>query len=293
MKLVFVNRYFHPDISATSQLLSDLAFHLARQGRQVHVVTSRQRYGDAAANLPAIEELEGLTIHRVWTSWFGRAWLPGRAVDYFSFYVFAAFCIARLARRGDLVIAMTDPPLVSFPAALAAGWRGARLVNWLQDVFPEVAERLGLGAVRGPAGALVRWARGYSLRAATLSVVLGDRMRETVARLEPRCSERIAVIHNWADGEALRPQRRAGPLRAQWEPGDPRASGNPGVVAQVATRPSREWQPGRRAQRQRGRPHPLAGHARAGSSPTTPRSASPRVAAECAVADRRRGATRC
>lgn len=216
MKLVFVNRYFHPDISATSQMLSDLAFYLARNGRQVHVVTSRQRYGDAAANLPANEVLEGLHIHRVWTSRFGRAWLPGRALDYFSFYVFAACRIARLARQGDLVVAMTDPPLLSFPAALATGWRGARLVNWLQDIFPEVAQRLGLGAVRGPAGALARWVRSYSLRVAALNVVLGDRMRETVMRLEPRCAERLAVIHNWADGEALRPLSGASPLRAQW-----------------------------------------------------------------------------
>lgn len=216
MKLVFVNRYFHPDISATSQMLSDLAFHMARRGREVHVVTSRQRYDDAAANLPADEVCEGLHIHRVWTSRFGRAWLPGRALDYFSFYSFAALRIASLARQGDQVIAMTDPPLLSFPAALAARWRGARLVNWLQDVFPEIAERLGLAAVRGPAGALARWARGYSLRAAALNVVLGDRMREVVARLEPRCAQRIAVIHNWADGEALRPLAGTSPLRAQW-----------------------------------------------------------------------------
>jgi hypothetical protein len=32
MKLIFLNRFFHPDHSATSQLLSDLVFHLAAQG---------------------------------------------------------------------------------------------------------------------------------------------------------------------------------------------------------------------------------------------------------------------
>ena len=28
-RLIFVNRFFHPDHSATSQILCDLAFHLA------------------------------------------------------------------------------------------------------------------------------------------------------------------------------------------------------------------------------------------------------------------------
>jgi len=217
MKLIFVNRYFHPDRSATSQLLSDIAFRLTARGREVHVVTSRQRYEDAAARLPACESREGVQVHRVWTSRFGRAWLPGRALDYFSFHVFSGLCIARLARRGDLVIAMTDPPLASFSAALAARLRGARLVNWLQDIFPEIAGRLGLRVAHGLLGVVARALRGYSLRAATLNVVLGERMREVVASLEPAVAQRISVIHNWADGEALRPLPPGdSPLRAQW-----------------------------------------------------------------------------
>ena len=35
MRVVFVNRYFHPDHSATSQMVSDLAFHLASRGWEV------------------------------------------------------------------------------------------------------------------------------------------------------------------------------------------------------------------------------------------------------------------
>jgi hypothetical protein len=35
-RLIFVNRFFHPDHSATSQILSDLAFHLAEAGFDVH-----------------------------------------------------------------------------------------------------------------------------------------------------------------------------------------------------------------------------------------------------------------
>ncbi len=55
-KLVFVNRFFFPDHSATSQMLSDLAFALAAEGFDVHVVTSRLRYDDPAAELPTRPE---------------------------------------------------------------------------------------------------------------------------------------------------------------------------------------------------------------------------------------------
>ena len=54
-QVVFVNRYFHPDESATSRMLSDLAFRLAGQGLPVTVVTSRQLYEDPNARLPARE----------------------------------------------------------------------------------------------------------------------------------------------------------------------------------------------------------------------------------------------
>ena len=77
MKIVFLNRYFFPDHSATNQLLSDLAFHLASKGREVHVITSRQRYDEPGARLPPQETIRGVTVHRVWTSTFGRGTLLG------------------------------------------------------------------------------------------------------------------------------------------------------------------------------------------------------------------------
>ncbi|MCI0559848.1 MAG: hypothetical protein MN733_15265 [Nitrososphaera sp.] len=72
MKVVFVNRFFYPDHSATSQLLSDLCFHLAEKGFDARVVTSRQLYEDAQARLPADAVVQGMRVHRVWTSRFGR-----------------------------------------------------------------------------------------------------------------------------------------------------------------------------------------------------------------------------
>jgi colanic acid biosynthesis glycosyl transferase WcaI len=40
-RLIFLNRFFYPDHSATSQIVSDLAFHLAASGADVHVITSQ------------------------------------------------------------------------------------------------------------------------------------------------------------------------------------------------------------------------------------------------------------
>jgi colanic acid biosynthesis glycosyl transferase WcaI len=214
VKIVFLNRYFYPDHSATSQMLSDVAFHVAARGCAVHVITSRQRYDDPVAALPATESVRGVAVHRIWTTRFGRSHLAGRAIDYLTFYLSAATRLAGLACAGDLVVAKTDPPLISVPAALVARLRGARLINWLQDVFPETAERLGVRFAKGPVGALVRGLRTFSLRAARVNVVIGERMRAVVEGFAPGTTE---VIHNWADGVAIRPVRSdSNRLRETW-----------------------------------------------------------------------------
>jgi len=190
-RVVFVNRYFHPDHSATSQMLSDLAFHLAARGWDVEVVTSRQRYEDAAAKLPSRETGNGVKVRRVWSTRFGRGFLPGRALDYATFYISALFALLRRGGGGATIVALTDPPLISVVAALAASLRGATLINWTQDLFPDVAEALGM---RG-----VRWLRGirdWSLRRAKVNVALADLMAERLPN--------AMVIHNWADA-ALHP----------------------------------------------------------------------------------------
>lgn len=184
MRVVFVNRYFHPDHSATSQIASDLAFHLASRGWNVAAITSRQRYDDANARLQS-ETANGVHIERVWSTRFGRAGLFGRAIDYLTFYASAFFAILR--HRDSVVIAMTDPPLISVVASVAA----KRVVNWVQDLFPEVAESLGIRAPR-----VLRTLRDWSLRRARANVVLGELMAQRVPN--------AVIIHNWADA-ALAP----------------------------------------------------------------------------------------
>ena len=204
-RVVFVNRYFYPDLSATSQMLSDLTCRLAQQGIDVHVVCSDRLYDDPRQKLASEETVHGIHVHRAWTSYFGRGRLLGRALDYASFYVTASAKLLRLLRKGDTVVAKTDPPLISIVAAGIAKLRGARLVNWLQDVFPEVASHLGANPLPSWLDDRLKKLRDYSLSMAQTNVVLGTRMREHLqARNIP--NERIRIIENWADGDAVTPK---------------------------------------------------------------------------------------
>jgi colanic acid biosynthesis glycosyl transferase WcaI len=217
MKVIFVNRFFYPDESATSQMLSDLAFFLAGRQHVITVITSRQCYDEPGTELPFSETIGGVSIFRVWTSRFGRHKLIGRAIDYLTFYVSAAWRLYRQTQAGDIIVVKTDPPALSIVALPMRTLRRARLVNWLQDIFPETAQVLGYAPrIMAPVLYLLRWLRDRSLNAADMNVVVGKCMRGYISDL-PVSDDRIRVIANWSDGRLIAPVHHAeNPLRAAW-----------------------------------------------------------------------------
>jgi colanic acid biosynthesis glycosyl transferase WcaI len=237
-RLIFINRFFAPDHSATSQILSDLAFDLAGAGREVRLVTSRQIYDDPKAALPQRETINGVDVHRVASTAFGRAALIGRTIDYVSFYRSVRRCLDDLVRPGDIVIAKTDPPLMSVVARPVARRNGARLVNWLQDIYPETAVELGVPFMRGPVASSLAALRNATLREAAATVVVGDLMGRKVKTLGAP-AERIHVIANWCNDEDIRLVANAdNPLRREWNLTDKFVlgySGNLGRAHEFAT----------------------------------------------------------
>jgi colanic acid biosynthesis glycosyl transferase WcaI len=209
-----VNRFYRPDHAATAQMLTDLAEHLSARGLRVHIITSRLRY-DGGPLLAPRETLAGVEVTRVWTTHFGRAGLIGRAIDYASFYVSAFLALVVAVRAGDVVIAKTDPPLISVVAGWACRLRGARLVNWCQDLFPEIAAALGLRWASGPFGGLLRWLRNRSLKMAAFNAVLNTAMAQRL-RAQGLAERAICVLPNWADADVRPISRLTNPLRTQW-----------------------------------------------------------------------------
>ncbi len=215
-RIIFVNRYFSPDHSATSQILSDLAFHVASRDFETHVVCGDTLYASKGERLPAEEQINGVHVHRVSGGRFGRSGLAGRAFDYVGLYASLRRRLSALLRSGDLLVVKTDPPLLSVPLAGLARSRGAIFIPWLQDLYPEVAAELGVPLVSGVGGSALASVRDRSLRHASAIVTIGARMQDRlVARgLSPKV---IHVVPNWSDDEEDQSgPHEANPLREAW-----------------------------------------------------------------------------
>ena len=94
--------------------------------------------------------------------------------------------------------------------------RGAKLVNWLQDVYPEIAIETGVPLVKGPLGRILSTLRDASLKTAIANVAVGQQMANRLNSKGAR-ADTIHVIPNWCDDEAIAPVAHAdNSLRHEW-----------------------------------------------------------------------------
>lgn len=198
-RIVVLNQYYWPGVEATAHLLTELCEGLADEF-DITVVTGMVR---DARSLAGRSERNGVQVLRVPSTFFERRRLALRAVNYVSFLV-QAFRAAYVGQKPDLVLCMTDPPLIGDVALFVARKFRVPLVVISQDVFPEAA--VELRRLQNPV--LIAALRGlihYYLRRADCVVAIGDTMR---ARLEAKGAspERVRVITNWTDTRGLTPK---------------------------------------------------------------------------------------
>jgi colanic acid biosynthesis glycosyl transferase WcaI len=184
-------------------LLTDLAEDLAARGHEVHVLTSRQLYGEPRARLPVSEERRGIHIHRLYSTAFGRGTFWGRFADIATF----RYALSRVGTKlpgPDAWFVMTDPPLVLETVLSLRHRLGGALVHQVADLYPDLAVGLGtLPADRLMTGRLYARSRRAMLQCDRV-LAPGECMAEVLA-CKGVNSGRLQVTPPWADGDMLRP----------------------------------------------------------------------------------------
>lgn len=195
--ILLINQYFPPDTSATANKASSLATALASRFT-VTVLAGRPSYDPTEFHpyyLWRRRRQGGVSIERVGSTAYHRARnLRSRAANYLSYL---ALAVPRaLAHDADVILAMTDPPVMGIAAAIVATLRRRTLVYNIRDLYPDMA--LAGGLLRpGPWAAWwERW-HTWALRRATRIIVLGEDMRGRVAAKGVDAS-RIVVVSDFA-----------------------------------------------------------------------------------------------
>lgn len=209
-RLLFINRCYGPG-EATGQLLAELCEDLA----QIYDVTviAGQPNSPTAEPLPGRDVVRGVTVIRVRSRRFRKSSLWSRAAGLGIYMGWSALAALRQPKPDALVVE-SDPPMLGMLGAILRRWHGCKLVNYLQDLFPEVG--LALGRLKpGLVTKTLHIMTQVGLHTADRVVVLGEDMKRRVeGRGVP--GEKIAVVSNWSDTRIIRPQPPSEALRKAW-----------------------------------------------------------------------------
>ena len=126
-----------------------------------------------------------------------------RATNYLTYFASAYAATLQIGPQ-DVVVSLTDPPILGLAALSAARRAGARFVFLCEDIFPEVASLIEDFHNTTVNRALDRINRRL-VRDADAVVALGERMKRRLVEEKGAPADRVHVIHSWADCDAITP----------------------------------------------------------------------------------------
>ena len=217
LHIVFFNRAFYPDITATSQLLTELCQDLVvRHGCSVTVVAGTpQTTINAPENQPSHQAAPDnlgsrIAILRARATRFSKRRLIGRITNYISYFVSAIFASFKVAGV-DVVVSLTDPPIIPLVAYATAKRLNCPFVMVYQDVFPEVAQIAKNYKNRVIIGLLHR-INCFVAQRADRVVALSETMKFKLIKEKSADGDKTVVISNWIDCSNIVPEDKRNPF---------------------------------------------------------------------------------
>ena len=150
MRILLLSTYFRPDIASTGVLMTNLAEDLAGLGHDVTVVTTFPHY----ATGKIWESYKGKLLHRdkhgpidvyrlyVYVPRHKDA-LPGRLFNYATFNILSTVAGAFI-RKHDVILTPSPPLTNGLSADLLSRVHRIPFVYNVQDIYPDVAIRMGV-----------------------------------------------------------------------------------------------------------------------------------------------------
>ncbi|MEM2368284.1 MAG: glycosyltransferase family 4 protein [Candidatus Bathyarchaeia archaeon] len=195
MKRVLVlNQYFPPDTAATAKMVAALVEFLSRHFK-VTVLAGRPSYNPTERHpfyLWRREKHHVVMVERVGSTTLPRHRMRWRLSNYLSYL---ALALPRaLTIPTDVLIAMTDPPIVCLIGAIVAALRKCPFIYNIRDLHPDMAIAAGLIS-SGPLTECWEKLHRWVMKRANWVVVLGEDMKERVkAKGVPQ--EKIVIIRD-------------------------------------------------------------------------------------------------
>jgi colanic acid biosynthesis glycosyl transferase WcaI len=193
-KILIIQQYFYPDISAVSQLLVDLLSPLSDEYEVTVLCSSVYNSVEKYEELP--ESINGVKILRIRGIKAGKKSFFHRIAEYSTFYLGAFFHVLT-HREYSLVVSMTTPPLIGFFAALGNIPHRRPLIQYVEDLYPELLFDMGYISSPWIIRRLAKLSR-FGYRQADRVITLGHYMTRKIRWNYKIPDSKFVEIPNWS-----------------------------------------------------------------------------------------------
>lgn len=245
--ILLVSLVFSPDGVSTASLLTDLAVQLRQMKHEISVFTTTPHYNhdpEAVASQPLRpkwgrvllqSDCQGIPVYHARVQAKGRR-VAARAIDYLKFHVVATVAGLALGGRYQVVLAPSPPLTIGLSAMVLALARQVPFVYNVQEIYPDIAVKLGV--LRNPwlIRALEILERFIYGRAEVVVVISESFRRRLLAKGVP--AQKLVVIPNFVDVDFVQPGERHNSLTSRHGLDDSFVvlySGNIGLTQDIET----------------------------------------------------------
>jgi len=203
--LLFVTRYFWPELIGSAPFTSDIAEWLAKEGRQITVLSGLPHYPGTTV-FPAYkdgrlqhETMGNVVVERVRSGPPVRSSTLARILNEAGFLMRGLGTLASGRIKRHPVVLALCPSILCVALALAARQRGGSAIAIVHDIQSGLAQQLGMNG--GALGRLMRWVERATLDRVDLVVVLSQEMKDQLRRIGVTAP--IDVVPLWVDTDEV------------------------------------------------------------------------------------------
>lgn len=187
--ILLINRTYPPIRGASGRILQDLALALQHSGWRVTIITTGHKKEQ--------EFDKNITIKRI-----KGPQKPASSVVYLIVWFKLLFAALKTPRH-DIVVTMTDPPMLLIVGRIVSRLKRAPHIHWCQDIYPDLFKALGYKLPDFLTKFLRRLSR-RSLKQCTKIVVVGRCLADRLVKTGVPANK-VSLIANWTDFEVISP----------------------------------------------------------------------------------------
>jgi colanic acid biosynthesis glycosyl transferase WcaI len=215
--ILILSLVFPPDNVSTAHIMGDLASDLRDRGHSVTVLTTTPHYNRDEEEelrqprrpvwgpLLATSSYQGIRVFHTMMPRKGSN-VALRLIAWLSFHALSTFAGITVLPKPDVIIAPSPPLTVGLSAWIIGAVRGSRFVYNVQEIYPDIAIRLGALRNRTAISLLYRLERFVYQKAARISVISPSMRANLIMKDVP--DGKVRIIPNFVDLADFRPMEK-------------------------------------------------------------------------------------